>query len=176
MTIASYLEARRYAVSALSAQPADPPAAADDLDAAADALTGNVAAGDTGAPAIAIRAYADALRCVAELERWESDTLTAAPDAERHRRAAELRAKRAVQSLPTADPLCDPLHGALTAIAAACEPDAHRALRAELLAVALPVPLIQPTRAVTASSARGISDEPKVAPRAAIITLIAAAP
>jgi len=176
MTIATYLDARRSAVSALSAQPADPPAAANDLDAAADALTGSVAAGDTGAPAIAIRAYADALRCLAELERWESDTLAAVPDAERHRRAAELRAKRAAQNLPTADPLCDPLHGALTAIVAACEPEAHRALRAELLAVALPVPLIKSARAVTAPSAGGTSDEPKVAPRAAIVTLIADGP
>jgi hypothetical protein len=92
MTIATYLQARRHAVSVLSAQPADPPAAADDLDAAADALTASVVAADAGAPAIAIRAYADALRCVAELERWETDTLAAVPDAERHRRAAELRA------------------------------------------------------------------------------------
>jgi hypothetical protein len=172
--ITGYLNARSLAVTAMSREIA-PAQRADELDGAADALLTATSEGDTGPTAVATRAYAEGLRALAALERWEHDTLAAAPDAERHHRAAELRASRAAAELSPDDALAGPLRDVLLALAAVKNFDDRHHVREMLLAAALPAPLIDPPRqpAVPAS----IDAEAALAkPRAAVITSLAGSP
>lgn len=176
MTISGHVNARQRSLDALVDPPSPGADAATALDDAAQALSASVVAGDLSPTGQAIGAYAEALACLAALERWEADTLTAAPDAERHRRAAQLRASRAAEALPSPDPLCDPLRTVLAAIAGVESPGEQRPLRAQLRTVPLPVPLIEPGRTTAIAKTGGATDEPAPAPRGAVLVRIADSP
>lgn len=176
MTSSSHVNARRRSIEALA--DTTPPNAdtAALLDDAARAISDRVVSGDHSPTAQAIAAYAEALRSLAELERWESDTLAAAPNAERHRHAAQLRASRAAEILPSPDPLCDPLRTVLAALAGLQAPGEHRPLRAQLREVPLPVQLIEPGRTPAIPMTGAATREPQPAARGAVLVRIAGSP
>jgi hypothetical protein len=115
--IGAHLAARRSAFEAMASDTTTPTDRAEQLDLAADGLVAAIADHDDSPTALVARGYAEALRALAELERWEYDTLSAAPDAERHRRAATLRASRVADEFDPGDPLHTPLHAVLLAVA-----------------------------------------------------------
>jgi hypothetical protein len=148
---------------------------AEQLDHAAEALTTSISENDHGPTARAARGYAEGLRALAALERWEHDTLSAATDAERHRRAAALRASRAADALDPDDALHAPLHSALRALAAVETFDERHHAREILLTVPLAAPLIEPPGAPTVPVETDAAP-PRPTPRAVVITSLAGSP
>lgn len=173
--ISAHLNARRSSIHALAATDVAPAQRAEALDQAAQELADTICAHDDGPTARARRAYAEALRALAELERWEQDTLSAVQDAERHRRAAALRASQAADGLDHDDPLLGPLHAALEEIAALESLSERDHARELLLGVPLPAPLIKVPKA---PAVRVVDDDEPAppGPRAAVITSLAGSP
>lgn len=145
------------------------------LDAAADAMGGRAAAHDAGVTARAARALATALECLADLERWEANTVSAAVDAERHRRSAEYKARIVASELDASDPVLGPLRGILERIAAVRDLHERAGLREDLGRTPVPLPLIDPPPAPF-TGRRSSSGPTPLPPRAAIITALDGSP
>jgi hypothetical protein len=173
--ISAHLDARRMAVNAIASEPLTPRRRAERLDEAAEALAASITAHDDGATARAARAYVEAVQALAALERWEQDTLSAATDADRHRRAAVLRASRAADGLEPNDALFAPLRAALQVLAAVESFDERHRAREMLLAVPLPAPLIEAPREPV-GPVEDDAEPPPPIPRAAVITSLDGSP
>lgn len=146
------------------------------LDRAGDLVRSEVNDGDDGPTAMALVAYAAALEGLADLGRWEEDTLAAAVDAERHRRAAEHKTSLAAQQLPVDDPLLGPLRSILERIAKVRRYDEADDIRAILLKTPVPVRKIAPPKRIHRPSVAAKQDEAPPAPRAAVISSIDGSP
>lgn len=145
------------------------------LDAAAQAIGNRPAAHDAGVTARGARALATALGCLADLERWEADTVSATIDAERHRRAAEHKARTVAAELDADDPVLGPVRGILERIAAVRGLDERAGLREDLARMPVPIPLIDPPRAPS-TGPRTSPEAAPPAPRAAIVTALDGSP
>jgi hypothetical protein len=145
------------------------------LDAAAEAMANRPNAHDIGVTARAARALATALGCLADLERWEADTVAAAVDAERHRRAAEYKARTVAAELDAGDPVLGPVREILIRIAAIRDLHERAAVREDLVRTPAPLPLIDPPSAPFTGTWTN-QEPPPPAPRAAIVTALDGSP
>jgi hypothetical protein len=143
---------RQRALEALASSSPNARERAELLEGAAAAIRAEVSAHDKGVSARAAAGLGEALAALAELERWEQDVLAAAVDAERHRRAAVLRAQQAGRALSGADGSLVPVRSALERIAAVADLDERAAIRDQLRRLALPLALINSP----AASAQGV--------------------
>lgn len=143
---------------------------AEALDGVASALVSGSGGPDTpGFTALAMRTLAEAILATSELERWEKDVLAAAPDAERHRKAANLRAKRALENLD-GDTGLDPLRTLLSTLAEMDDLDRCAAVRSELQALSLPIALIDaPPRSSSSAPHRGRDAAVTPTPRVVVV-------
>jgi hypothetical protein len=145
------------------------------LDAAAQAMESRSAAQDTGLTARSARALATALGCLADLERWETDTVSAAVDAERHRRAAEHKARTVAVDIDANDPVLGPIREILERIAATRDLQEGTTLREHLMRTPAPLTLIDPPRGPYTGPSTNREPAPP-APRAAVITALDGSP
>lgn len=162
-------------VEAIDAPGPTPTERAAALDAASEAMGGRPAARDTGVTARATRALATALGCLADLERWEVDTVSAAVDAERHRRSAEYKARTSATELDADDPILGPLREILERIAAVRDLRDGAGLREDLARAPVPLPLVNPPPAPY-SGRQMCSTATPPTPRAAVITTLDGSP
>lgn len=175
MKASRHIALRGAMLSAL-ADGVEPGDRAEALDGVASALVSDRGGPDTpGFTALVARFLAEAVLATAELERWESDVLAAAPDAERHRRAANLRAKRALEKLEGEAGL-DPLRALLSNLAEVDNLDRREAVRAELRAVPLPIALIDPPPGRSSARTREPEAPASPTPRVAIVASLDGTP
>lgn len=171
----SDLAALELVVHAVDASVQTPMERAAALDAAALAMGRRPAARDGGVTARAARALETALGCLADLERWEADTVSAAVDAERHRRSAAYKASAGATELDADDPVLGRLRGILERIAAVRDLRDRAGLRDDLAHAPVPLLLIDPPPAPHVG--RQTSQTPAAPlPRAAIITTLDGSP
>jgi hypothetical protein len=146
------------------------------LDAAAAAMRSKSDADDADSTARSARALATALECLADLERWEADTVAAAVDAERYRRSAEHKARTTAAELDAGDPVCGPLRDALERIAATRDLSERRSLRDTVARTTVPLSLIDPQSTRGKLPSAGEPAESSAGPRAALIATIDGSP
>lgn len=170
-----YLAARATAIEALRQPNLTAAERSAKLKAAGELLSQSIAPEDQGIEAETRRGYAQALLALGELERWDAETLSAGMDADRFQRAAARRARMAASGLVRDEALMAPLHGVLVAIESIAEPDERHPVRAALLAVPLPIPLIPPRSRTTAPIEQTPAAREPV-PRGAIITSVDGSP
>jgi hypothetical protein len=169
------LVAYQVVLEALDAPGQTSPGRAVALDAAADVMVRRVQVQDIGVTARAARAIATALGCLADLERWEADTVTAAIDADRHRRAAQYKARTAAAGLDAGDPVLGPVRVILERIAVIRDLQERATLREGLARTPIPLPLIDPPPASLRGRRTNPEPEPP-APRAAVLSAIDGSP
>lgn len=117
-------------------------ARADDLQDAADLVAAVPADGDNGVTASAWRAYSAGLLALAQIGRWDSATVAAETDADRHLRAARRGAEIALELTDSQHPACEPIAVALQQLTVATSLADADATAAQLLAAPLATPLI----------------------------------
>lgn len=169
------LAAYNAVIEALDASEQTPTERAIILDAAAEVIGSRPDAHDAGVTARAARGLATGLGCLADLERWEAETIAAAVDAERHRRAAEHKARIVAAELDVGDPVLGPLREILERIAAVRELHERAGLREDLARTPVPLLLIDPPPAPSTGTQTSREPVPP-APRAAIVTALDGSP
>jgi hypothetical protein len=162
-------------VDALDAPRQTPAERAVALDAAAHAMGSRSNPHDGGVTARAARALATALGCLADLERWEADTVSAAVDSDRHRRAAAFKARTVAVELDAADPVLGPVRDILERIAATGDLHERAGLLEDLARIPVPLPLLEPPSAPF-TGPRADQEPTPPAPRAAIAAILDGSP